>query len=132
MSNFKLMQVLQLMKSMADGISDTIYTSERPKSIAENLSDFIVVSLPVMIYDRLVGTGTDYGMMNSYCRFEIFVRDVGGVENTPKLTRMAEELLDAFPVSESGILITRPRVAMKGSDEHDFHLITIQASLLIS
>lgn len=132
MSNttFRLMEVLRDMKDIVGNLTDTIFTNGRPKSVAETMEDFIVVSIPVMLYNKTIGG--DYGLVSSYVRFEIYVRDIDGIENTPKITRMSEALLNNFPFTKNGVVIKEPRVALKGSDQHDFHVALIQATLVVS
>ena len=66
MSDFKLKDILVTMRDTFKDVIPTIYTSERPKVIGENLDEFMVISLPVMLYNKTYGTG--YGMTSSYAR----------------------------------------------------------------
>lgn len=128
-TTFRINDAYQVMAEQASAISDNVFTGGRPKMIPEYLEDFVCISLPVMLYDKLVGD-TD-GIVNSYVRYEIYVRDINGVENLPKITRLSEELLALFPITSNSITIYRPRIAMKGSDDHNFHYAWIQASITI-
>lgn len=128
MSDFKLKEILVVMRDTFKDIIPTIYTSERPKVIGENLDEFIVISLPVMLYNKTYGTG--YGMTSSYARIEIFVRDVNGLEQTAKLDGYIQRIADKFPINDDFVTMSRPRVVLSGADGYGFHVATIQASLI--
>lgn len=128
MSDFRLKDILVVMRDTFKDVIPTIYTSERPKVIGENLDEFIVISLPVMLYNKTYGTG--YGMTSSYARIEIFVRDVNGLEQTAKLDGYMQRIVDKFPISDDFVTMSRPRVVLSGADGYGFHVATIQASFI--
>jgi hypothetical protein len=128
MSDFKLKDILVVMRDSFKDVIPTIYTSERPKVIGENLNEFMVVSLPVMLYNKTYGTG--YGITSSYARIEIFVRDVNGVEQVAKLDNYIQRIIDKFPINNDLLIMSRPRVVLSGADGYGFHVATIQASFL--
>lgn len=128
MSDFKLKDILVVMRDSFKDVIPTIYTSERPKVIGENLNEFMVVSLPVMLYNKTYGTG--YGITSSYARIEIFVRDVNGLEQVAKLDNYIQRIIDKFPINKDLLIMSRPRVVLSGADGYGFHVATIQASFL--
>lgn len=128
MSDFKLKDILVVMRDTFKDVCPTIYTSERPKVVGENVNEFIVISLPVMLYNKTYGTG--YGMTSSYARIEIFVRDVYGLEQLAKLDNYINLCVDKFPINTELMIMSRPRVVMSGADGYGFHVATIQASFL--
>lgn len=128
MSDFKLKDILVVMRDSFKDVISTIYTSERPKVIGENLNEFMVVSLPVMLYNKTYGTG--YGITSSYARIEIFVRDVNGLEQVAKLDNYIQRIVDKFPINNDLLTMSRPRVVLSGADGYGFHVATIQASFL--
>jgi hypothetical protein len=128
MSDFKLKDILVTMRDTFKDVIPTIYTSERPKVIGENLNEFMVVSLPVMLYNKTYGTG--YGLTSSYARIEIFVRDVNGLEQVAKLDNYIQQIVDKFPINNDLLIMSRPRVVLSGADGYGFHVATIQASFL--
>jgi hypothetical protein len=128
MSDFKLKDILVVMRDSFKDVIPTIYTSERPKVIGENLNEFMVVSLPVMLYNKTYGTG--YGITSSYARIEIFVRDVNGLEQVAKLDNYIQRIVDKFPINSDFLIMSRPRVVLSGADGYGFHVATIQASFL--
>lgn len=128
MSDFRLKDILVVMRNTFKDVIPTIYTSERPKVIGENLNEFMVISLPVMLYNKTYGTG--YGMTSSYARIEIYVRDYNGVEQTAKLDGLVQQCIDKFPINDEFLIMSRPRVVLSGADGYGFHVATIQASFI--
>ena len=128
MSDFRLKDILVVMRDTFKDVIPTIYTSERPKVIGENLDEFMVISLPVMLYNKTYGTG--YGMTSSYARIEVYVRDYNGLEQTAKLDNLAQQCLAKFPINGEFLIMSRPRVVLSGADGYGFHVATIQASFI--
>lgn len=128
MSDFKHKEILQTLVSEMKNISANVFTSNRPKSVTEDMQEFIVVSLPNMMYRKTYGEG--YGLTASYIRIEIYVRDVNGVEWVAKLDSIKEQIVARFPIVTDFITISNPRVALTGDDGYGFHVWNIQASFI--
>lgn len=128
MSDFRLKDILVVMRDSFKDLTEAVFVTDRPKTVAENYNDFIVVSLPVMLYNKTYGNG--YGMTSSYARIEIFVKDRSGLEQTAKIDDMVNKVIDKFPINNELITMSRPRVVMSGADGYGFHVATIQASFL--
>lgn len=128
MSDFKIKDILLTMRNTFVDIVPTIYTTNRPKVVNENLNEFMVISLPVMLYNKTYGKG--YGMTSSYARIEIYVKDRKGLEQTARLSELINLCVDKFPIHRELITMSRPRVVLEGSDKYGFHVATIQASFL--
>lgn len=128
MSDFRLKDILLTMRDHLKDVTPNIFVSDRPKTLSENLSEFIVVSLPVMLYNKTYGKG--YGMTSSYARIEIYVKDRNGLEQTAKLDDMIKRCTDKFPINTELITMSRPRVVLSGADGYGFHIATIQASFI--
>ena len=128
MSDFRLKDILVVMRDTFKDVIPTIYTSERPKVIGENLDEFMVISLPVMLYNKTYGTG--YGMTSSYARIEVYVRDYNGLEQTAKLDNLVQQCLAKFPINGEFLIMLRPRVVISGADGYGFHVATIQVSFI--
>ena len=128
MSDFKIKDILVAMRDTFKDLADTVFVTDRPKTISENYNSFIVVSLPVMLYNKTYGSG--FGMTTSYARVEIFVKDRNGLEQTAKLDDMIQKCMDRFPINNDFITMSRPRVVMSGADGYGFHVATIQASFI--
>lgn len=128
MSDFRFKDILVAMRDALQDVCPTIYTSERPKAVGENVNEFIVISLPVMLYNKTYGTG--FGMTSSYARIKIYVRDYNGLEMTARLDELIGQVVDKFPIVRDFITMIRPRVVLSGSDGYGFHVATIQASFL--
>lgn len=128
MSDFKLREILTVMRDSFKDLAEAVFVTDRPKTIGENYNNFIVISLPVMLYNKTYGTG--FGMTSSYARVEIFVKDRNGLEQTAKIDDIANKVIDKFPINTEMITMSRPRVVMSGSDGYGFHVATIQASFI--
>lgn len=128
MSDFKQKEILQTLVSEMKNISPNVYTSNRPKSVAADMQEFIVVSLPNMMYRKTYGEG--YGVTSSYVRIEIFVRDINGVEWVAKLDSIKEQIIALFPIVTDLVTISKPRVLISGDDGYGFHVWNIQASFI--
>lgn len=128
MSDFRPKDILLVMRDAFKDFTEAVFVTDRPKTIGENYNDFIVVSLPVMLYNKTFGKG--YGMTSSYARIEIFVKDRNGLEQTAKLDDMIQKCVDKFPINTELVTMSRPRVVLSGTDGYGFHVATIQASLI--
>lgn len=128
MSDFRPKEILLEMRNAFQDIIPNIFSNGRPKILNENLDSFMVISLPVMQYNKTYGKG--YGMTSSYVRVEIYVKDIKGLEHTAMLDKLAQDCLDRFPINSNNIIMSRPRIVMDGSDGYGFHAVTIQASLI--
>lgn len=128
MSDFRLKDILVVMRDTFKDLTEAVFVTDRPKAVGENYDDFIVVSLPVMLYNKTFGTG--YGMTTSYARVEIFVKDRNGLEQTARLDEMVRRCIDKFPINTELVTMSRPRVVLSGADGYGFHVATIQASLI--
>lgn len=128
MSDFKLKEILIVMRDAFKDLTDTVFVTDRPKILNEKYENFIVVSLPVMLYNKTYGTG--FGMTSSYARIEIYVKDYNGLEQTAKLDDMVQKVVGKFPINNELITMSRPRVVLSGADGYGFHVATIQASFL--
>lgn len=128
MSDFKLKEILIVMRDAFKDLTDAVFVTDRPKTLNEKYSNFIVVSLPVMLYNKTYGTG--FGMTSSYARIEIYVKDYNGLEQTAKLDDMVQKVVGKFPINNELITMSRPRVVLSGADGYGFHVATIQASFL--
>lgn len=128
MSDFRFKDILVVMRDTFKDVIPTIYTSERPKVVSENVNEFMVISLPVMLYNKTYGVG--YGMTTSYARVEIFVRDYNGMEMTARIDELIQQAISRFPINTELITMSRPRVVLSGTDGYGFHVATIQASFI--
>lgn len=128
MSDFRPKDILTTMRDTFSDIIPNIFSNGRPKVLNENLTSFMVISLPVMLYNKTYGKG--YGMTTSYARIVIYVKDVNGVEHTAKLDSLAQSCMEKFPINTDLVIMSRPRIVMDGSDGYGFHTVTIQASLI--
>lgn len=123
----------KILKSLATPFyeigADKVMIQQRDKSVPESLGSFVVVSLPVTIYNKVYGEG--YGLSNSFCRVEIFVRKKGGKINLKKINELSNAAQSLFPICDENIQARSPRIVLDGDDNEGFSVVTIQATLNI-
>ena len=125
MSKFDTVAYLKELTDIGVLISDTVYTSERPKISLSKLNDFVVVSFPVTLYNRIA-----YG--STFLRIELYARDKeDGFENLERLEEMKDIALSNFPINNQYFKALTPRLLMKGTDGYGFHCWIIQATVFI-
>lgn len=74
-------------------VSHNVFVTSRPSGTEESMKDFVVVSLPIGIYDR-------HAYQDTYCRIEVFARNrKNGMEATDILDTMQQAVIDKFPLS---------------------------------
>lgn len=128
MSDFKVKDILVTMRDEFKDLVEAVFVTDRPKLVNEKYDNFIVVSLPVMLYNKTYGSG--FGMTSSYARVAIYVKDRNGLEQTAKLDDLIQKAIEKFPINNEFITMSRPRVVLSGADGYGFHVATIQASFI--
>lgn len=110
---------------LAGKVSANVFKSQRP-SIAKNLSDFVVVSVPTLITDL-----STYGRCTS--RIEMFVKnDSNGLKNSAKFSLMYAKLCNVFPIKNDTYLFDmHPGIVALGNDNYGFHVQALNISTLI-
>lgn len=112
------------LKKVCQGIFNYIYTSGRPRTTPEVVTEFVVCSLPVKQIDRDAYAET-------ICRFTIFVKNIGGVENYTRIAELQELLMNKIPYKNDVCLIWKPIIIQGGEDEAGFNALHIQCNLII-
>jgi hypothetical protein len=130
MGDFEVMKMKQALYDAVAGISQNRFLSERPKILNDKVNDLVVVVLPSIIQTPVYGYG--YGASYSICRIELYARDLASGENIAKLDTMLKDTITLFPISKGGVLVSRPRVVMKGSDDNGFHVVFVNAEISVS
>lgn len=128
--DFKVSQALQSLYGLGELISDNVFTGNRPQATPEQMQDFVVVSIPSRLEASTYGGG--YGVTSGYCNIEIFVKlKKSGVEDIKKVSSKLEQLLSLFPYSDENVQLSRPVVALKGTDGLGFSAVLVRTELLI-
>lgn len=105
-------------------ISKKVY-SVRPYSVPEATTDFIVAR----VGNDIVDNGC-YGVCRVY--ISLFAKNVDGLKNGAKLSRMYEKFIDGFPQSYGVYEFSnRPRVIADRGDDFNFHSRLIQIETII-
>lgn len=122
---FRRKDILKKLTEIFDDVSRNVFVTSRPSTSENTMKDFIVVSLPIGIYDR-------HAYQDTYCRIEVFVRNrKNGMEATDALDTMLQSVIDKFPLSNDLFSATTPRLLPGGDDGLGFHSLIIQAKVII-
>lgn len=114
-----------LLKFAKEGLGNTgtkVFVGHRPNLTDTQMDDFIVVSLPYQIEDHIVYQTTTI-------RIEIAARcKNGNVENVGRLQELLDRTTSMMPMADGKrFRISRPKLALKGSDVTGFSFWCIQA-----
>lgn len=128
--DFNISGALGSLYNSAKTVSQNVFTGGRPTATPEQMTDFVVVSIPSRMESSTFGGG--YGVTPSYCNIEVYVKlRKGGVENLTKLDSMLKQILDLFPINNEMILASRPTVMLRGNDGLGFSAVLVRAELII-
>lgn len=124
-TTFRRKDILKKLTEIFGDVSRNVFVTSRPSASEDTMKDFIVVSLPIGIYDR-------HAYQDTYCRIEVFVRNrKNGMEATDALDTMQQAVIDKFPLSNELFSATTPRLLPGGDDGLGFHCLIIQAKMTI-
>lgn len=71
-------------------------------------------------------------MTSGYCNIEIFVKlKAKGMENQPKMSKMLDSLLEALPYNDAVVQVSKPVVALRGSDGLGFSAVLVRTEIFI-
>lgn len=101
------------------GVSDNVFCN-RPKSIPESVSDFVVVKVSGTVFD-LAAYAT------CTIRIDLFAKDINAVKNGKKLSVMYEKLVAGIPTAVDKIFLTSsPNQIGDTPDDFGFHARMLQ------
>lgn len=124
-TTFRRKDILKMLTEIFSDVSRNVFVTSRPSGTEESMKDFVVVSLPIGIYDR-------HAYQDTYCRIEVFARNrKNGMEATDILDTMQQAVIDKFPLSNKLFSATTPRLLPGGNDGLGFHCLIIQAKMTI-
>lgn len=128
--------ILKVMGAAAKTVCDTVYPQYRPNAVTKGLREFIVVSMPYSVVNKMLGEDDDWWLDQTVV-FDMYVADKKGAED-PKLLNleamkaMREGVIGLFPIVDKslGIKITRPRIVIPAAtDGNGYHYSRIQAKM---
>jgi hypothetical protein len=127
---FDTYTVLLDLYNAVKGISDNIFTKNRPTSVDSKMNDFIVVELPVRM--RTQTYGYDHYVEKTTGRITLYVREkTNGIPNIARMQTMIDKVVKLFPINTENIGCYRPSGIDSGSDDNGFHTYMFQFSLII-
>lgn len=125
--------ITEVLASVYDQIKaavDTqVFIDNRPTAIPEQMSDFIVISLPVGLQNQGV-------LQDGKLEIEIVVRlrKSNAQPNLPRLQAMTDIITAMFPMksSDGRWCATRPTIALRGNDNAGFSIWNIRADIVVN
>lgn len=100
----------------------------RPKSLPEEMTNFVVINLPTEL--RGLVKGSIDTMASCYGTFSLFCKEkTNGTPNIGLQSTLVQCLLDIFPINGKHITATQPRALMQGSDGYGFQVTQISFNL---
>lgn len=132
-----MMSIRQILKSIydaVDGICGRTFLQERPKSVIESLSDYIVVRVVSSINNKEIDQTGSYDYFNTTIQIEVYVKDRINASNPNQininaLDEKVSQVLALFPIKDEYVHAMRPVVTLTMSDGNGFHCSIIQARL---
>jgi hypothetical protein len=125
--NYNIGELSKVLYQAMAGVSTNIFTS-RPETVSTAMMDFVVVSFPTRIYDRL-------GIGNTTCRVSVYARNkvVNNItyEDITKLQTLQNAVYARLPITNTICLIDNPVPVWGGNDKLGFHCLHIQLDVTI-
>lgn len=117
-----------------EGICDKRYLMERPSASEARPDNYIVVALPISVYDNELSQDGSFEYYSTIGRVEVYVRDRISASNprTVDVITMDEKVrrvMSLFPISTDNIHFARPRITLQTSDGTGFHVTHIEGEL---
>lgn len=128
--DFKVKDALQSLYGLGKLISNHVFTGNRPQATPEQMTDFVVVSIPTRLGSSTYGGG--YGVTSGYCNIEIYTKlKKSGMEDVNKMSEKVDSVLSMMPYHDEIIQIARPQVMLRGNDGLGFSATLVRAELVI-
>lgn len=110
------------------GLSKKTYL-DRPKSVPEEVLNFIVIDLPAELRGSVKGS-IDF-KANSFGTISVFVKSkTDGTPNISSQTELIQDVIDVFPINGTHITASKPTILMQGDDGLGFHVTQITFKLV--
>lgn len=128
--------IRKAMGKQAKKVCKKVFPQDRPNATTEQLTEFIVVSLPYSVVNRMQSEDDDW-WLDLTVVYEIYVADKSSASNPKlldddKMESLREALEATFPIVdyEQGFKIVRPRcVVPSSSDGNGYHYTRVQARM---
>lgn len=101
---------------------------ERPKTLQQELTDFVVINIPTEIRGRVKGglgfRSGAYGLFSVFCKAK-----TDGTINIVAQSELVEQVLDIFPITGDTIEASNPTILMRGDDGYGYQVTQITFKL---
>lgn len=101
---------------------------DRPKTVAKEVTDFVVVNIPTELRGRVKGkldfSADCYGSISVFCKAK--------TDSTPNIdieSELVQRVIDLFPINGPHITASDPRALMQGKDGYGYHVTEITFKL---
>lgn len=109
--------------SAVSGIGERTFL-DRPKTLSDSLTNFVVVDIPTEVRSRIKGS-IDVAA-DCYGVFSVFAKSkTDGTINIGAQTTLTQSVLDLFPINGEHIVAKTPTVLMQGEDGYGYHVTEI-------
>lgn len=97
---------------------------DRPKTLAREQHDFIVVSVATGVHSMIKGGINVYS--DCYGTFTVFCKAKSdGTLNIGAQSELVQQVIDLFPIVGASISAVNPTILMQGEDGYGFHATQI-------
>ena len=121
-------QMFNSVVEMLKVIGIRTFLSERPNETPTKMSEFAVVSLPLLI--RRPYVGNDDFRYTTQCVLYLYCRSKNdGTPNIDKQTELVRKVFERFPYKDNVCECVNPNVLLRGSDDYGFQVTTVTFTL---
>ena len=97
---------------------------ERPKTLQQELTDFVVITIPTEIRGRVKGglgfRSGAYGLFSVFCKAK-----TDGTINIGTQSSLVEQVLGIFPITGETVEASNPTILMRGDDGYGYQVTQI-------
>lgn len=106
------------------GISENIFSGQRPETVDEKMNDFVVAKVTGRIYDMQA-----YG--DTVCSIDLYARNIRGLKNGKRLSAMYKKLNNILPLTDDFLMLGQATNLADASDGFGFTVRMINIKTII-
>lgn len=106
------------------GISENIFSGQRPETVDEKMNDFVVAKVTGRIYDMQA-----YG--DTVCSIDLYARNIRGLKNGKRLSAMYKKLNNILPLTDDFLMLGQATSLADASDGFGFTVRMINIKTII-
>ena len=130
-NNTPAYRLFRLLTEKIGGLKQTVYFLNRPKTVAESVKSFLVVSLPTQWHNTVHG---DDGFRDEMTGIlHIFYKCKNdGTPNIDGQTALVKSVVDLFPIKGDGAECVRPRQLVNGDDGYGYQVTSVMFDIRLN